>query len=106
VLCDVLNNASLCYSLKTFDFITISIIISSKQPNLKNSMLPNPTHNRKPIHPRLQNEFQFKGIYTRINDIIPNGRFSKVCHEFHVVLDIIFWIGLFVLNHEKQRECA
>ncbi len=65
-------------------------------------MLPNPTHNRQPIHPCIQNEFQFKGIYTRIDDIIPDVRFPKVCNEFHVVLDIIFWIGLFVLKEDER----
>jgi len=65
-------------------------------------MLSNPTHIRKPIHPRLQNEFQLEGIYARVHDIIPIGRFSKVCHEFHVVLDIIFWIGLFILSCEVK----
>lgn len=67
-------------------------------------MLPHPTCNCKPIHPSFQNEFQFKVIYIqRFHDFIPNiGRFSKVCNEFHVVLDIVLWIGLFVLRLIKK----
>ena len=64
-------------------------------------MLPNLTHNSQSIHPCIQNEFQFKVIYTTIHDIIFTGRFSKMCHEFYVVLDFVLWIGLFVL----ERDC-
>ena len=67
-------------------------------------MFPNPTHHRQPIHPCIQNELQSKVIYTTIYDIIFNGGLSKVCHEFYVILDFIFWIGLFVLKMMMMRK--
>ncbi|KAL7468474.1 hypothetical protein ACHAXS_008702 [Conticribra weissflogii] len=67
-------------------------------PNDQNSMLPYTPPNRVPLPFGLQNEIGSVVIFTRIYVDISNGRFTKMRHVFHVILDVILWSGVFILR--------
>lgn len=79
-------------------FSSLSKLITT---NNVRSVLSVPARNSFTVYSSHQNEFQFafiQPIKVRINHIILVDRFAKVCTFIHVVLDVVFWVGLFVLD--------
>ena len=61
-------------------------------------MFPDTAHHRKPITTRLQNGFRFTFLFTRIHVFISDGRHAKVWNVIHALLDVILWLGVFILG--------
>jgi hypothetical protein len=67
------------------------------------SMLFDSAHYSLVSHPCNQNEIQFAFLYdikVRIRCFISVDGFTKVCTVVHVILDLVFWVGVLVLMEQ------
>ena len=66
-------------------------------------MLPRAACFRESLSARFQNEFRSACILPRVHVLVLDGRFTKVRHVIHALLDSFLWLGVFILDCTSWR---